>query len=332
MKKQLPAGLLNRYLNGLCNAQEEAIVKEWFASFANDEDNISSLNEIQRSQLKARMRDAITQNIATTQVAQPVSTSRFNLRYIAYSLTGIAALLFIVFGIKTFYNPGKQTDATAAMLTITNNTKTISEQVLSDGSHVWLYPGSSIRFKQKFSGAIREISMTGESFFDITKDASHPFIIHSKHLVTKVWGTSFRVRDNINLAYADVTVVTGKVSVKPIENKSPVKEVMLHPNDQVTWLKNQAALKVAHGVEARDLAIWKKINLTFDNKLIRDVLPVLNKQFNVNITTADEKINNYLLDADLNGLNLPSIMGILNKTLNISYEIDENAIVLKNNN
>jgi transmembrane sensor len=336
MKKQLPASLLNKYLSGKCNEQEEAAVKAWYNSFVNDDDHISSVNDTQKHDLKAKIKNAIDADIARQESPEPETISiKHNLKYLVYATTGIAAMLLIVLGIKMFNGDKTKVtaDTTPELLSITNHTKTIYEQVLSDGSHVWLYPGAQITFARNFTGNTREITMNGESFFDVAKNPAKPFIIHSQHMVTKVWGTSFRVRDAKDGAFADVTVVTGKVSVTQVKAANvPQKEVMLHPNEQVTWVKQRDVLKTTKEVSGTDLTIWNKVNLSFNNSPVKDVIPVLNKQFNVNIVSTDAQLNNYLLDADFNGLNFASVMEILKKSLNISYEINDTTIILKNNN
>ncbi|RYZ93663.1 MAG: FecR family protein [Sphingobacteriaceae bacterium] len=336
MEKRVPTTLLDKYLNGSCDPEEEAAVKEWYNSFVNDNDHVSSFNSMQKIDLKLRIKRAIDENIELMQKTspEPVQAKSHTIKYLAYTITGIAAMLVLVFGLKLLNTSGNTAvNSPRELISITNNTKSIQEQVLSDGSHVWLYPGAQIEFSKKFTGNTREVRMTGESFFDVAKDASKPFVIHTEHMVTKVWGTSFRVRDSKASGFVDVTVVTGKVSVTRVNAANgPQKEVMLHPNEQVTWVKKHNVLKTNKEANSKDLTIWYKINLSFDNSPVKDVIPVLNKQFNVNIISTDEELNNYLLDADFNGLNFVSVMEILKKTLNISYEMNNTTIILKNNN
>ena len=49
--------------------------------------------------------------------------------------------------------------------------------LLPDGSHVWLNAGSVFKYPVSFSKGNRQVELIGEAFFDITKDAIHPFIV-----------------------------------------------------------------------------------------------------------------------------------------------------------
>ncbi|RCH56115.1 hypothetical protein DJ568_05050 [Mucilaginibacter hurinus] len=338
MDKGIPTALLDKYLKGTCSAEEELIVREWYNSFVNDDDQVSSYTNAEKVKLQFKIKQAIESNIELLQKTNPegVTTSKFSIKRLSYAVTGIAAMLVIAVGLVLLnaqYKPATGVSAPLEMVNIVNNTKIIQEQILSDGSHVWLYPGAKISFPKLFTGNTREVTMSGASFFDVAKNAAKPFIIYSEHMVTKVWGTSFRVRDSKASGFADVTVVTGKVSVKSIKSsEDKIEEVMLHPNEQVTYIKQKEILNSKKRVRESDLDIWKKINLSFDNAPIKTVIPVLNRHYNVNIVSTDEKLDNYLLNADFNGLNFVSVMEILRKTLNVSYEINNTNIILKNNN
>jgi hypothetical protein len=46
----------------------------------------------------------------------------------------------------------------------------------------------------------------------------------------------------------------------------PQKEVMLHPNEQVTWVKQRDVLKTTKEVSGTDLTIWNKVNLVIQQQ------------------------------------------------------------------
>ncbi|MGN6637377.1 MAG: DUF4974 domain-containing protein, partial [Mucilaginibacter sp.] len=62
---------------------------------------------------------------------------------------------------------------------------------------------------------------------------------------------------------------------------------------------------------------------------ISEIIPVLNSKFHVHIQVKDERLNHYILSADLAGLNLPDVLEALKKSLNINYEISDDTIELE---
>ena len=83
---------------------------------------------------------------------------------------------------------------------------------LQDGSTVILEPGGEFRYNEKFLNP-REVYLSGDAFFEVTKDASRPFLVYANEITTKVLGTSFRIKANQGEKEIVVAVKTGKVSV-----------------------------------------------------------------------------------------------------------------------
>ncbi len=50
---------------------------------------------------------------------------------------------------------------------------------------------SLLRYPTSFIGEKREVFLEGEAFFEVAKDAKHPFIVHTNRHSVEVLGTSF---------------------------------------------------------------------------------------------------------------------------------------------
>jgi len=333
MKKDISPELIRKYLNGQCTPQEAAAVEEWYNSFEDEPGDDAMLSSEQRDKLKAILMEKISANIKA--LGQPdiaIQNKIFPFRRIIYYLSGIAAILLIVFlftisGQKAAHQNGVA--VITEQLSVTNLTKSIKKQILPDGSTVWLSPQTNIKYPGKFAGVLREVSMSGEAFFEVRKDHAHPFIIYSGGLVTRVWGTSFRIRAYKNIA-TEVSVVTGKVSVRiPKQNGA---DVMLFPDQKVTYLKAGDVLKTDKKEKDASMKIWQKARLSFDNVPLAEVMKVLNKKFGVSIGTADEGLGHFVLNADFTDQNLPAILEMMEKSLEVTYEVDDKGITLKRKN
>lgn len=79
---------------------------------------------------------------------------------------------------------------------------------LSDGSLISLNNHSSLSFK---NGKVREVTLTGEAFFAVKHDASHPFRIKVNDIMINVLGTSFNVKSIGN--QTEIMVRSGIVGV-----------------------------------------------------------------------------------------------------------------------
>src|ERR1700761_2275654 len=65
--------------------------------------------------------------------------------------------------------------------------------VLADGTKVWLNAASSITFPVVFNGKERIVRITGEAWFEVVHNISHPFTVIAKGQTIRDIGTTFDV-------------------------------------------------------------------------------------------------------------------------------------------
>ncbi|MDB5000371.1 MAG: FecR family protein [Mucilaginibacter sp.] len=341
MNKLIPVELLEKYLSGNCSAEETILVKEWYESFEQEPNHIDTLNTAAQKQLEVKIYNRIIDGISVVEEDEtPVKVIDNRNAGFWYKIAGAAAVLLIATTAGLLYNNHTpKTEPIAGsdvqqIIAVTNNSNHICKSILPDNSVVWLSPHATLKYPKVFDSKSRMVSLSGEGFFEVTKNPDRPFIITSHTIITKVWGTSFLVRDNKASRSADVSVVTGKVSVsiKKKSNKNLLSinkdEVMLYPQQKATYMADAQVLKPGSTKNNPELKIWKHANLFFDNKSLKDIVPILNATYNAHIKVANEKLNHYLLNADFSGLNLPDVLEALSKALNIDYSFINNTIEL----
>jgi transmembrane sensor len=346
MEEPISVELLERYIKGDCTQDEVVLVKKWYRSFEHDNDYVSGISLAEEKELEEKIYNHILSNIgATIDEEEPVERPG---RYIFrrwYAIAGVAAA--IVISVTAYllvtYREQKIKEiqlanvSTREIQDVTNNSDQIYKVVLPDSSAVWLKPNSEITYPKAFDPKSRIVTISGECFFEVTKNPNRPFIINSRSIITKVWGTSFLVRDNYRSNTAEVSVLTGKVSVsiKTAYNsvqpslKLEKDDIMLYPHQKAIYLIDQHVLKPIVDNDEGTLQIWKRVNLSFDSKPLHEIIPILNSKFHVHITVKDNRLNHYILNADLTGFNLPDVLQALKKSLNINYEISDSDIELE---
>lgn len=248
-----------------------------------------------------------------------------------------AATITLLAGFLIFLYTGKQPQTPVTQnIRIYNSTTEILKKTLPDGTDVWLNPGTIFNYPSKF-GKLREVSMQGEAFFDVVKDPKHPFQISSGKILTKVFGTSFRIRSIPGEPYTKVSVLTGKVSVSALPGNvvttrtKPTaipNEVMLIPEHEVTYNQNNHQLLKARIEEDSDMALWRKAELSFENTSLAEIVPKLSNYYRIPITIAEGKLKDYKLNADFRGKNLPDILVLICKSVQCNYSSKNGQITL----
>ena len=105
---------------------------------------------------------------------------------------------------------------------------------LSDGTKVWLNASSSLNHPENFSDPERKVELTGEGYFEVAKDAAHPFIVSTAgNNEVRVLGTHF----NIN-SYADnnetiVTLAEGSVKLNGTAQLKPGQQGSIEPGGKI---------------------------------------------------------------------------------------------------
>jgi ferric-dicitrate binding protein FerR (iron transport regulator) len=344
MKEPIRIDLLEKYIKGDCTEAEIALVKQWYLSFEHENDHVSDLSPAEEEQLEEKIYFSIISNLDLVQLQSPQEQPKVVPFRKWYAVAAAAAVVFALSVVTVIYTPKTKDQHLAAstvtdvhLFNVSNNTGHIYKVTLPDSSAVWLNPSAKISYPNVFAAGSRQVSISGECFFEVTKNPQRPFIISSRSIVTKVWGTSFLVRDNEQSNMADVSVLTGKVSVSvkangknsTITTKLTKDEVMIYPHQKAVYLNDKHTL-TSQAVELKStVKQYQRTHLVFDNKLLKDIIPVLDSSFNVDIKVSSEKLNHYILNADFDGFNLPDVLNALKKSLNVDYAIVNNHIELK---
>jgi ferric-dicitrate binding protein FerR (iron transport regulator) len=149
---------------------------------------------------------------------------------------------------------------------------------LPDGSTVLLNKNSRLDYPREFSGTTREVTLTGEAFFDITHLTGRPFLVHTGQLTTRVLGTAFNIRAYPADKAIAITVTSGKVQVLN-ENASVG---LLGENQQLRFDKGSKAL-VECKVDVKPLIAWKPEEVAFDDITMEEAARRIGQWFGVTV-------------------------------------------------
>lgn len=149
--------------------------------------------------------------------------------------------------------------------------------ILSDGSTVTLNSASSIRYPIVFPNGERKIEVTGEAFFEVSKDPHQPFIVQASGMEIKVLGTVFNVNAYEEENRITTTLLEGKVQLtkeKNIENLIPGEQAEVLPSGSIQVKKN-ADMDKAVG--------WKKGLFVFKGDDVKTIMNQLSRWYDVNV-------------------------------------------------
>jgi transmembrane sensor len=308
--------LIDKYMSGNASPAEERLIDEFFRS----QQKKSSLH-YQGGLPSDAMWDSIENRIGITpSVVRKRRNAQRNL--VLVCLTILMASLGVWYSFDQ--NPAIA-KSEISLLTSTTGRGQKSIVTLSDGSRVYLNSGSFISYPEVFSPDKREITLSGEAFFEVTRDEKRPFIIQSGDVTTKVLGTSFNIRA-FEQTDISVTVATGKVQVETSAKIGGPDTRVLTPNQQAVYND--------HGFVTSDVNIerfiaWKSNTIHFEDTPLEQAVPVLERWFNVKIEFESDAIKNCRINGKYKDQTLNAIMKSIQYMYPIEYKrIDDNKLIL----
>lgn len=194
---------------------------------------------------------------------------------------------------------------------------------LPDGSRVWLNAASELKYPVSFAGAKqRKISLSGEAYFEISKDKLHPFVVKTSQQEVEVLGTHFNIDGYADEAMVKTTLLEGAVRVSSGNGN---KGVVLKPGDQATLLRGTIGVEKVNTEQA---VAWKNGYFMFENEDIRSVMRKISRWYNVEIVfdgplpvdTFGGTVNRFA--------NVSQVLKKLELTGKVQFEIEERRITV----
>lgn len=181
-----------------------------------------------------------------------------------YVLGATAAVCAVICGISGFLHSRAQN----LFATNTGETRPLE---LEDGSRIVLDTRSRLRVS--YSAAARDIDLLeGQAHFEVAKDSQRPFRVHTPTAEVVAVGTKFDVE--ILPTRTKVTLIEGKVNVRPLRTESEVTTLVPGEQVQVTvegQLLDQPAVKL------ENVTAWQRRTLVLDDVPVPDALAQMNR-------------------------------------------------------
>ncbi|WP_026350747.1 FecR family protein [Dyadobacter beijingensis] len=223
-------------------------------------------------------------------------------------------------------------EATAAMKEVVNTSARQMRIGLPDGSRVSLAPKGRISYANDFiNHKKREVYLSGEAFFDVTKDPQNPFFVYANGLVTRVLGTSFLVKTSDT--NVEVQVHSGRVSVLPLKDiehpSERSNELLLTPNQQAVFsVKDNVISKTITNMPLELIKPDAEAGFVFENQPVSKVFSALEKVYGIPIVYDAAVMEQCSLRVELSNEPFFTKLDIITQTLGAAYRVSDGQVVI----
>jgi len=232
---------------------------------------------------------------------------------------------------------GVVTPAKHLIESVNTSEKTIKLK-LPDESIVELAPNSRIGYRNDFdSSTMRDVYLSGEAFFKVTKNPARPFRVFANEIVTKVLGTSFMVRSFEKDTVIQVTVRTGKVSVysqvndtRNLKSTMQLGGIIVTPNQELVYKKSEQKFQKSLLPDPTEI-LSKPVDqesMIYDEAPLEKVFAQLGKSYGINIVYDTELLRKCTVTADLRNEPFYRKLDLICKAISANYEIIDGQIVI----
>lgn len=188
--------------------------------------------------------------------------------------------------------------------------------VLPDNSQVWLNGDSRIKYSTDFSDS-RNVELTGEALFQVTKNPSNLFTVKSKDLRIKVYGTTFNVKSYSNDIVTEVALVEGKVS---LFHEDQLMKKMI-PGEVINYDAQDNKFSSRQG-NMKQITSWKADELIIEDETFENMAKYLERWYGVEIALDQSLKQNLRLSFKVKAESLIELLSIIDHITPVSYEID----------
>jgi transmembrane sensor len=153
--------------------------------------------------------------------------------------------------------------------------------LLPDGTKVWLNAASTLTYPTAFTGRERRVSITGEAYFEVAKNAGMPFkVTINDRTEIDVLGTNFNVNAYTDEVSTNTTLLEGSVQVTNSRDK-----IVLKPGQQASVSSHDPS---SSGINVRTAHIekvmaWKNDLFDFDGATLVEVMNQISRWYDMEI-------------------------------------------------
>jgi transmembrane sensor len=292
-------------------------------------------------------------NSGEIDIPMPRNRSGKYSRILAGSVAAIVATLGIVFAWQHSGPHAASADwATGTVARVSSEISTRNGSkthvVLPDGTLVWLNAGSRITYDKDYGASIREISLTGEAFFDVARNAEKPFVIHTARIDIRVLGTRFNIRSYPTDKTTEATLIRGSIEVS-IKDR-PSEKIILKPNEKLVVANDDSTLHrntAGRGGGNADESLvnirkptyepvtgaivetsWVDNKLIFQDEDFGDLATSMERWYGVEIHFADPGLKEWHFTGSFQNETIQQALDAMKLTADFYYRIDGDRVTI----
>lgn len=311
--------LIAKYFDNNLSAEDTEILLTWINQSKEHKQTFKQLKEIWQATHPVFNPNDIDLAMAEKAVLKRIRKNSNNTYQNVMSWwQKVAAVLLIpmfLFSTYLWINNRKTSALQTTMQEVTALPGTRTKVNLPDGSIVWLNSGSTLTYPTFFANNERCTTLSGEGYFSVKTDKSHPFYVNVNNIRVMVTGTELNVEGYRGDSINSVILTNGSVNIITQDNK----QIALKPN-QCFSLNILTQKHTVYAMDAASYSTWKDGILAFRDDPLENVFKRIGRAFNVDIRINNPQLATQKYRATFEGESLQQILDLISLSAPIKYK------------
>jgi ferric-dicitrate binding protein FerR (iron transport regulator) len=243
----------------------------------------------------------------------------------SFDWRNVAAILILPLMVLSIYlymdrMTGKYTGQTIQYITAEGQK---SKVILGDGTLVWINSGSTLTLSTD-KNQQRKVMLSGEAYFEVSKNHQVPFLVQTRHYTIKVYGTQFNVRSYEYQRESETILKEGAVSII-----TPLKEeIKIYPGQRFLF-PGEGPYSLTR-VDPAIYISWKDNELKINNEKLQNLLVRMEHWYGVKIEVEKyEKVKDLKYTLTIKTESLREMLDLMNYVTPLSYTINGEKVHIK---
>lgn len=270
--------LIARYLNGELSGEEEMAITQWISEDSENKKLFLDVKDTWDASIKST--SSQTDHLLQFYKRQASKTRKLQM---PTWLSGFAVAAVLVIGLiigNVMQNDSSLLKSQMESFSVPMGSR--SQLTLADGTIVNLNSDSHLELCKNFSAKNREVSLTGEGYFQVKADKDHPFVVKTEKFDIKVTGTKFNVSSYSSDQKINATLTEGQIRLSTINDKT----FILKPGEKISFDQNTMEANLEQADVESEQA-WINGEFIFRNIPFSDLIRRLERWYNVKLTYAN---------------------------------------------
>lgn len=325
---------IQSFLNGTLDAEGHAALRQWIKeapenrTYFHDTVAVWKAGGIVSNPDDFNVEKAISKFKKENKSSNQINYYKYALRVsavaIVFLLCGISSLFFLWQSEKTAVEAVEEYKE--YVVEVPAGAK--SKVTFPDGSVVWLNAGSKVKYDSSFAKESRNVALSGEGYFEVSKNEELPFVVNTGNLSVKVLGTKFNLKSYEE--DSEVKVILKEGAVRVGDFLTDAAPVVLEPNQRFTLRKADLAMQV-DSVDASHIENWRNGAMTFDKVPLEEIAKELQRLYDIPVRIEKEYLKRIVYYSDFQeNVTVEKVLEILSSGNKFRYEVKPELIRIYN--